>query len=99
MALVEFSVIPVDNNDASMKSTIVSVAEQIKESGIPYKITDTSTIIEGDMSDCLNLINNTMVKLSDNHQRIYCDIKIDYHKGKKNRINRQSAVIEDILSQ
>jgi uncharacterized protein (TIGR00106 family) len=91
--LVEFSIFPTDKGES--KSEYVSkILEMVKQSGVNYKLTPMSTIIEtSNMSDALKIIE-TSYELLDDCNRIYSTIKIDFRRNKSNRIVEKINSVE-----
>ena len=59
MAVVEFSVIPVGTGSPSVGDWVVKIQRMVRDSGIKHRLTPMSTILEGDLSEILNLIKKT----------------------------------------
>ncbi len=96
--LLEFSMFPTDVGES--KSEYVSkVIDFIDKSGVKYKLTPMSTIIEtGSMQEALELVAQASEVLGEHSNRIYSCIKIDYRKNSDNRMGGKIASVENKLN-
>jgi uncharacterized protein (TIGR00106 family) len=91
--LVEFSIFPTDKGES--KSDYVSkIIDMVRNSGINYKLTPMSTVVETDnLKDALALVEKGYELLSDCN-RIYGTVKIDFRRNKSNRMKAKIDSIE-----
>ena len=98
--LLEFSMFPTDVGES--KSEYVSkIIEMIRESGVSYKLTPMSTVIETDsikvaldiIEKSYNILENLGVK------RVYSVLKFDIREGKKDRLIQKIKSIEDKIGE
>jgi uncharacterized protein (TIGR00106 family) len=92
--LVEFSIFPTDKGES--KSDYVSrIIDMVKQSGIDYKLTPMSTVVEtNNIKDALLLVEKSYALLHDCN-RIYGTVKIDFRRDKNNRMQTKIDSIEN----
>ncbi|AST92539.1 MULTISPECIES: MTH1187 family thiamine-binding protein [Sutcliffiella] len=88
MAIVDVTVIPIGTEGPSVSkyvATIQSVLEQFKQEGvIEYQLTPMNTIIEGELSQLLKVIQAIHeVPFQHGIQRVATNIRIDDRRDKK----------------
>ena len=96
MAVVEFSVIPVGTGSPSVGDWVVKIQRMVRDSGIQHQLTPMSTILEGDLSEILELIRKTHERtLASGVPRALTSITIDDRtdkpltmQGKVQRVER-----------
>ncbi|MGM0623703.1 MAG: MTH1187 family thiamine-binding protein [Campylobacterota bacterium] len=95
--LLEFSMFPTDVGES--KSAYVSkVIDYIDSTGLPYKLTPMSTIVETEsMEDALYIVGQCAKILELESSRIYSCIKIDYRKNSNNRMEGKIKSVEKRL--
>jgi uncharacterized protein (TIGR00106 family) len=95
--LVQLTMFPTDNRSDSASADVAKVIDIIDKSGLPYKLTAMATIIEGEWSEIMRVINRARLMLRRNHNRVYIIITIDDRKGAKNRLTGKIQSIEKHL--
>jgi uncharacterized protein (TIGR00106 family) len=96
--LFQLSMFPTGRRSASISKDVAKVIDIIDKSGLPYKTTAMSTLIEGDWEPVIKLINRARLALRRRgHQRIYMVISVDDRKGAKNRLAGKVQSIEKRL--
>ena len=96
-ALVEFAMFPTDSTE-SKSEFVAKVLDIVDKSGLDYKFTPMGTIIEADtVGEALAVIEKAYEILGEDSNRIYSTIKIDYRKGKSDRLNKKTTSVEDKL--
>ncbi len=96
MALVEFSMTPLDKGESVSKYVARSL-EIIDKSGLPYKLNPMGTVVEGEWDEVFNLIGRCFNRMKDDCGRISVNIKVDYRKGKKNRLEGKINKVEQLV--
>jgi uncharacterized protein (TIGR00106 family) len=96
--LVEFSIFPTDKGES--KSDYVSrIIDMVKQSGIDYKLTPMSTVVETtSLSNALALVEKGYELLHDCN-RIYGTVKIDFRRDKSNRMKTKIDSIENKIGE
>ncbi len=95
--LFQVTIFPTDNRTLSASKAVAEVIDLIDKSGLPYKTSSMSTIIEGDWRPVMSLINKCRLKLLKTHSRLYMVITVDDRIGAKGRLNGKVDSIERVL--
>lgn len=91
--LLEFSMFPTDVGES--KSEYVSkIIKMVRESGVNYKLTPMSTVIETEtLKEALDIVNRAYEELK-GCNRIYSSLKIDIREGRSDAMNQKIESIE-----
>ncbi|MBK7141004.1 MAG: MTH1187 family thiamine-binding protein [bacterium] len=84
--LFQLTMFPTDKRGDSVSADVAKVIDIIDRSGLPYRLTAMSTIVEGEWEPVMRVINKARLMLRRNHSRIYISITIDDRKGAKGRL-------------
>lgn len=95
--LFSLSMFPTSKGTASVSADVAKVIDIIDKSGLPYKLTAMSTIIEGDWEPVMKVINRARLMLRKKHARVYIVLTIDDRKGAKNRLTGKVKSVEKRL--
>lgn len=96
--LFQVSMFPTARKSASVSKDVAKVIDIIDKSGLPYKLTAMSTIIEGEWDAVMRIINKARLMLRrQGHDRIYIIINIDDRKGAKKRLTGKIQSVEKRL--
>ncbi len=96
--LFQVSMFPTDRRSASISKDVAKVIDIIDKSGLPYKSTAMSTLIEGEWEPVMKIINRGRLALRRaGHERIYIVINIDDRKNARNRLTGKIRSIEKRL--
>ncbi len=95
--LVQVAIFPTGTRSASISADVAKVIDIIDKSGLPYKLSAMSTIIEGDWDRVMKVINKARLMLRRRHSRVYIVITIDDRKGARNRLTGKVKSIEKRL--
>ena len=91
------TIFPTDNKGESASKAVSLVIDLIDKSGLPYKTSAMSTIIEGEWGPVVALINKCRLKLRKRHSRLYMVITVDDRKGAKGRLTGKVDSVEKRL--
>lgn len=92
--LLEFSMFPTDVGE-SKSAYVGRIIDIIDKSGLPYKLTPMSTVVEGESIDeVLNIIKKSYEVLEPDCNRVYSSLKLDIRKGKKGTLTQKIASVE-----
>lgn len=94
--LMNLSVYPVGSG-ASLSKLVAEAINEIDRSGLDYRLTSMSTIVEGDWESLMKLANKIREKLMKKVDRVILTITIDDKKDRRRRIESRVKSIEDIL--
>ncbi len=96
--LFQVSMFPTSKKGTSASADVAKVIDIIDKSGLAYKLTAMSTLIEGEWEEVMDTLNNARKMLRENgHERIYIIINIDDRKDAKNRITDKVQSVEQQL--
>jgi uncharacterized protein (TIGR00106 family) len=94
--LAQFSIFPVGAKQ-SLSKDVAKTLDIIDKSGLSYKFTPMSTIVEGSWENVMALIKKCHNAMRRSHNRIYTSIVIDDRKGAKKRLTGKVESVEKIL--
>lgn len=92
--LFQVTIFPTDKKNESSSDAVASVIDIIDKSGLPYKVSAMSTVIEGSWDKVMAVINKARLALRKKHNRVYISITIDDRKGARNRLTGKVDSIE-----
>jgi uncharacterized protein (TIGR00106 family) len=83
MAIAEVSIVPIGTADTSVSEYVVSAVQELKKSGLKFRLTPMGTIIEGDIKDVMDVvIRMHETPFNKAVKRVYTTIKIDDRRDK-----------------
>ncbi len=95
--LFQLAMFPTSKGTASVSADVAKVIDIIDKSGLPYRLTAMSTIIEGDWEPVMKVINRARLMLRRRHSRVYIVLTIDDRKGARNRLTGKIKSVEKKL--
>ncbi|MEA2031140.1 MAG: MTH1187 family thiamine-binding protein [candidate division Zixibacteria bacterium] len=96
--LFQVVMFPTSKGKSSVSEDVSKVIDIIDHSGLPYKLTAMSTIIEGEWTRVMEVLNKARKALRRRgHERIYISITIDDRKGARGRMKGKIDSIEKSL--
>ncbi len=95
--LIQFSMFPVGSGE-SASGEVSKIIDIIDKSGLAYKMSSMSTVIEGEWDDIIPVINQCRLKLKESNDRIYMIMTMDDRKGARSRIEGKVESIERKLN-
>jgi uncharacterized protein (TIGR00106 family) len=95
--LIQFSMFPIGSGE-SASGEVSKIIDIIDKSGLPYKMSSMSTVIEGDWDEIIPIINLCRMKLRESNNRVYMVMTMDDRKGGKSRIEGKVESIERKLN-
>ncbi len=95
--LFSVSMFPTSKGTASISAEVAKVIDIIDRSGLPYRLTSMSTIIEGDWEPVMKVLNRARLMLRRRHSRVYMVLTVDDRKGARNRLTGKVSSIEKRL--
>ena len=96
MVLLEFSMSPLDKGE-SVSKYVAGSLDIIGKSGLDYRVNSMGTVIEGDWDEVFGVVKQCFEKMKEDCNRVITTIKLDYRKGKKNRLVTKIESIENKL--
>ena len=94
--LMELTMIPLDKG-SSFSKYVASNVDIIDSSGLEYVLTPMGTIIEGEWSELLAVLDKCFKNLEKNSGRISISTKFDYREGRENRLHGKIKSVEEKL--
>ena len=94
MVLLEFSISPLGKGD-SVSEYVARSLEIIDASGLDYELHAMGTIVEGELSEVLSLMQKCMEAMASDCDRISCTAKLDYRPGTSGRIQSKVRSVEE----
>jgi uncharacterized protein (TIGR00106 family) len=94
--LVELSVIPIGAGP-QVKVPVAQVVDMIDKSGLPYQVTATSTIIEGEWDQVMPLVRRCLEDVRRGSPRVMAAIKIDDEAGETNQLEKNVRDVEELI--
>ena len=92
--LVQFSMFPTGGHE-SVSTDVAGIIDLVDKSGLPYKTSAMSTVIEGEWDEIFDLINKCRLKMRRNNRRIYMVLTMDDRKGAKDRLAGKIESLEN----
>ena len=94
--VVEFSIVPL-GKETSVSAAVASVLKIVAESGVPYKVNPMGTVLEGDWSTVMGLIQRCHEAVLQDSDRVLTSIRIDDRKGSGARMEQKLDSVEKKL--
>jgi len=98
MAVVEISVVPIGTKSSSLSRYVAEAVTKLQESGLRYKLTSMGTIIEGELSEVLEVCKTMHESVfSLEVKRVVTTIKIDDRRDRKSTIESKEKAVKEKL--
>jgi uncharacterized protein (TIGR00106 family) len=94
--LIEFTVVPLGVGP-ELKMPVAQVVDMIDKSGLPYQVTATSTIIEGEWDRVMPLVKQCIEDVRRSAPRVVAMLKIDDEAGAQGQLTANVETIEEVL--
>ncbi|MCK4385393.1 MAG: MTH1187 family thiamine-binding protein [candidate division Zixibacteria bacterium] len=94
--LVSFSIFPLDKGE-SVGKYVAKMIDIVDRSGLPYRTSAMSTVVEGSWDSVFKVIKRCHQTLMKGSKRVYVVITIDDRKGARNRLKGKVDRIEQVL--
>lgn len=94
MTLMEFSIIPLDKGD-SFSPFVARILRVVEDGGLEYRLTPMGTVVEGEWTELLALLDRCFRELEKDSGRIYLQAKFDHRKGVKGALNSKIKSVEE----
>lgn len=92
--LVEFTVFPVGKG-VSLSGDVAKAIAIVAQSGLPYKVTEMGTFIEGEWEEVFAVIRKCHAALLRESGRVITTVKVDDRKGCTTALQTRLAVLEE----
>lgn len=90
--LLEFSIVPVGKK--SIRNDVAEALKIIDASGLPYQLTPTSTIIEGDWQQVMRVVQQCHERIRKDNDYVITSVKIEDEAGAKDELRRNVDAVE-----
>ncbi len=95
--LLEFSMFPTDAGESKSKY-VGRIIDLVDKSGLDYKLTPMSTVIESDdISEALKVVEEAYRVLEKDCNRVYSTIKLDIRKGKSGTLKSKIESVKKVV--
>lgn len=91
--LIQFSMFPVGKKE-SASAEVAKIIDLIDKSGLSYKTSAMSTVVEGEWDAIMKLINKCRLQMRRNNNRVYMVLTMDDRKGAKKRLTGKVESLE-----
>ncbi len=99
MAIAEISIVPIGTAATSLSPYVAGAVQILKDSGLSYELSAMGTIIEGPLSDVLEVIRRMHESPFDKGaSRVYTVIKLDDRRDAATGIRHKVESVEKKLS-
>ncbi len=93
MTLMEFSIVPLDKGE-SLSTYVARCLDVIDSSGLEYRLHSMGTVVEGELSQLLALLQQCFAVLQTDCDRITCTVKFDYRAGSAARLESKLQSVQ-----
>ena len=94
--IVDFSIFPMDKG-ISVSPYVARAVKIIRESGLAFQVGPMGTSIEGEWADAIRVVGRCMDALTEDCDRVYMTLKVDYRKNTDERMAKKVKAIENRL--
>ncbi len=94
--LIQFAIFPTGNKE-SASGDVAEIIDMIDKSGLPYKTSAMSTVIEGEWDEVMALINSCRLKMREKNRRVYMVLTMDDREGVNDRLKGKVESVEKKL--
>ncbi|NPV69409.1 MAG: MTH1187 family thiamine-binding protein [Firmicutes bacterium] len=95
MAIVEVKIVPIGTDSASMSSYVASCYRLVQDEGLKHQLTPTSTIIEGELNQVLDVVRKMHeVPFDNGADRVVTNIYIDERKDRSSDMGDMVDAVE-----
>jgi uncharacterized protein (TIGR00106 family) len=92
--LVDFAIIPVGRGE-HLSEPLAEILRIVDTSGLPYKLTPSSTCIEGDWQEVMEVVRQCNMRMREKSNHVITVIKIEDEEGVTDKITRNIASVEE----
>ena len=93
MALMEFSMIPLDKG-CSFSPYVARILAIVDRSGLEYRLNPMGTVVEGEWDELTALLTRCFRDLEKGSDRISLTVKFDCRKGVKGALDKKIRSVE-----
>ncbi len=98
MALLQLTTIPLGTKTPSVGDYVAEIQKELKKTGIPFRLNDMGTVIEGNISELLAIIEKIYeIPFAKGAMRVVTQIVIDDRRDKQVGIGDKITAVQQIL--
>ena len=94
--LLEMSIVPLGSGE-SVSQSVARCVDLVDRSGLEYELHAMGTIVEGELTEVLQLLRQCIEKVAQESDRVTCSAKIDLRQGRHQRLQSKVASVEQKL--
>lgn len=94
--IAQFSVFPLGEG-VSIRSFVAKALEEVEKSGLPYRVTDMGTIVEGDWDAVTALLKKVHDRVLAETDRVYMTVSLDDRRDKKVALHQKVRSVEAVF--
>ncbi len=88
------SIIPL-GGDTHLSDELAEVLKIVDESGLPYQLTPSATVIEGEWDEGMSLIRRCHDRAREMSAHVLTTIKIEDEQGGRDKLTRNVVAVEE----
>ena len=96
MVLLEMSIVPLGQGE-SVSKYVAQCVDLVDQSGLDYELHAMGTIVEGELSQVMQLMQQCIEKIAEHSDRVTCTAKLDYRRGLQGRLTAKVDSVEQKL--
>jgi uncharacterized protein (TIGR00106 family) len=96
MVLLEMSIVPLGQGE-SVSKYVAECVDLVDRSGLNYELHAMGTIVEGDLSQVLALMQQCIEQVAKSSNRVTCTAKLDYRQNTTGTLQSKVASVEQKL--
>lgn len=94
--VAELSIFPIGKGE-HLHEYVARAVQIIRDSGLTYRLGPMGTSIEGDYEQVMGLVRQCFEALQDDCDRVYLNLKMDWRRGQKQRMDAKVSQVEKSL--
>lgn len=95
--ILEISIFPMDKGHR-FSPYVARAVDIIRKSGLNYSFGPMGTCIEGSWDEVVDLAGRCMKELQRDSERVYMNMKADWHKGRTDGLTQKVRSVEEKLN-
>ena len=96
MVLLEMSIVPLGQGE-SVSKYVAECVDLVDRSGLNYELHAMGTIVEGELSQVLALMQQCIEQVAKSSNRVTCTAKLDYRQNMTGTLQSKVASVEQKL--
>jgi uncharacterized protein (TIGR00106 family) len=93
MALLEFSIIPLGQGE-SVGEYVARCVAIVRQSGLQYELHAMGTVVEGDVTELLQLLQKCLDATTADCDRVTCSAKFDIRRNHQDQLRGKVASVD-----